>query len=373
MIGNVAMGMSVLGPAGMLPQIASGLGVSIRDAGLIVTYGAVILCFGSPLVAWATSRIDRRLLLAGVLASLGLFNILSAFTPNYPVLVALRIVMMICGAVYTPQAAGAVGLMVRESERARTISFVFLGWSLAVAFGLPIATYLASTIGWRATYAMIGAIGCITSLGVFVAMPRGVFGAALSFRSWGDVFSNRLILLLLAVTTLTTMGQFGIFIYLGPLLIKFIEAGPREIAAAFMISGVMGLLGNILASRIVGSVGPYLTSVVFLSSILLGTIVWALGANSFVLVAIAMVFFGLGFAAVNSMQQGRLIAAAPPLAGASVALNTSSIYTGQAVGSAIAGVLYSGGYPYVIGWTGVLFVALALLTLTLTRPRADSA
>ena len=95
MIGNVAMGMSVLGPAGMLPQIASGLGVSIRDAGLIVTYGAVILCFGSPLVAWATSRIDRRLLLAGVLASLGLFNILSAFTPNYPVLVALRIVMMI--------------------------------------------------------------------------------------------------------------------------------------------------------------------------------------------------------------------------------------------------------------------------------------
>lgn len=371
MAGNIAMGMSVLAPAGMLPQISQGLDVTIRDAGLLVTYGAVILCVGSPLIAWVTSRIERRVLLAGVLALLGLFNLLSALTPNYPALVALRVVMMIGGAVYTPQAAGAVGLIVPEARRASTISFVFLGWSMAVAFGLPIATFLAATFGWRATYALVGVLGLVTALGVALAMPRGVYGSVVSSQTWRQVFANSLIMRLLAVTTLATAGQFGIFIYLGPLLIQSVDAGPREIATAFMISGVMGLIGNVIASRAVVVVGAFRTTLMFLSSVLLGTIVWVLGAGLFPVIALSMVFFGLGFAAVNSMQQGRLIAAAPPLAGASVALNTSSIYIGQALGSALAAISYANGHAGYIGPQGVIFVTLALMVLWQTRPRAE--
>lgn len=64
MMGNFTIGISVLAPAGMLHELAQGLGVSIRDAGFLITAGAVVLCFGSPISAWLTSRFDRRLLLA---------------------------------------------------------------------------------------------------------------------------------------------------------------------------------------------------------------------------------------------------------------------------------------------------------------------
>src|ERR1700704_1895595 len=63
MLGNIVTGCAVLAPAGMLSELSSGLDVSIRDAGLLITFGAVMLCIGSPLTAWLTSRIERRTLL----------------------------------------------------------------------------------------------------------------------------------------------------------------------------------------------------------------------------------------------------------------------------------------------------------------------
>src|SRR5260370_34398988 len=78
MLGNFVTGTSVLAPAGMLGELASGLGVGIRDAGLLITFGAVVLCVGSPLTAWLTSRIDRRLLLGGTLAMFAVTSFASA-------------------------------------------------------------------------------------------------------------------------------------------------------------------------------------------------------------------------------------------------------------------------------------------------------
>src|SRR5437899_8635189 len=83
MLGNVVTGCSVLAPAGMLSELASGLDVTIRTAGLLITFGAVVLCIGSPLTAWLTSRIERRRLLTITLAVMAFANIASAFAPNY--------------------------------------------------------------------------------------------------------------------------------------------------------------------------------------------------------------------------------------------------------------------------------------------------
>src|SRR3981081_3559146 len=79
MLGNVVTGCCVLAPAGMLSELSSGLDVSIRHAGLLITFGAIVLCIGSPLMAWLTSRIERRILLAATLAVLAITNVVSAF------------------------------------------------------------------------------------------------------------------------------------------------------------------------------------------------------------------------------------------------------------------------------------------------------
>ncbi len=83
MLGNVVTGCSVLAPAGMLGELASGLDVSIRTAGLLITFGAIVLCVGSPVTAWLTSRIERRTLLTVTIAVLALANFASALAPGY--------------------------------------------------------------------------------------------------------------------------------------------------------------------------------------------------------------------------------------------------------------------------------------------------
>src|SRR5215217_4579241 len=102
MLGNVVIGCSVLAPAGMLSELASGLDVTIRDAGLLITFGAIVLCIGSPLTAWLTSRIERHTLLTATLAVLALANIASAFAPDYVSLLFIRLIMLAVGALYTP-------------------------------------------------------------------------------------------------------------------------------------------------------------------------------------------------------------------------------------------------------------------------------
>src|ERR1700761_9490952 len=90
MFGNFVTGCSVMAPAGMLSELADGLDVSIRAAGLLITFGAIVLCIGSPVTAWLTGRIERRGLLVATLAVMALCNLASALAPDYPSLMIIR-------------------------------------------------------------------------------------------------------------------------------------------------------------------------------------------------------------------------------------------------------------------------------------------
>jgi predicted MFS family arabinose efflux permease len=369
MLGNFVTGCSVMAPAGMLSELAAGLDVSIRTAGLLITFGAIVLCIGSPLTAWLTGRIERRDLLVATLAVMALCNLGSAFAPDYPSLMIVRLVMLAVGVLYTPQAAGTAAMIVPVQTRGSTIAYVFLGWSLAAAVGLPMITFVASRYGWQAAYLAVGAIACLSVLLLAWRLPGGLKGAPVDLNTWVALARNPMILLLLLITTLQMSGQFVVFTFMGPLLKRLTDAGPDAIGLVFALYGICGFVGIVIATRIVDGWGPYRSSLLFTALLLAGVSGWALSAGVYALMAASVAVWGLGFASTNSMQQVRLVAVAPPLASASVSLNTSVLYVGQAVGSAIGGVLYARDLLYGVGYAAMVFVALALTVVMLTRPR----
>ena len=373
MIGNFVTGIALLGPTAMLHELSDGLGVSIRDAGLLITFGAMVLCVGSPATAWLTSRIERRHLLMGAVAVIAAANFASAFAPNYAVLLAIRLLMAAVAALYTPQAAGTVALIVPLERRGGSIAYVFLGWTLAAAVGLPLVTFVASRYGWREVYAGIGALSCVSFLLLAWRLPRGLYGTPVDLKTWVDLARNRLVVLLLLVTTLQIAGQFVIFTFLAPLLGRLTGAGPDAASAVFAIYGISGLVGIMTATRIVDGWGAFNTSLLATALVLTGMTVWSLGAGALPVMAIGVAIWGMGFGATNSMQQVRLVAAAPPLASATVALNTSVLYIGQAVGSAIGGLLFARDLLHPLGFVAAGFVVLALVLVILTRPQPGAA
>ena len=370
MLGNIVIGLSVLGPAGMLNELADGLHVGIRDAGLLVTWGAVVLCVGSPLMAWLTTRMDRRLLLVGTLLVVAVAQGASALAPGYGAVLALRLVMLAIAAIYTPQAAATVALIVPEARRPSAIAFVFLGWSLAVAGGLPLITFLATHFGWRAGFIMLGAASGVIAALVFITLPAGLTGKPLSLTSFATIARNKRLMTILAVTMLQIAGQVTIFVYLAPLLRRLIGADNLTVEAFFALFGVAALVGNIVATAIVTALGTEVTLALFLASITLGLAIWTAGASLFMAAAGGVVIWGLGFAASNSMQQARLAETAPDLASASIALNTSLVYVGQAIGSAIGGVLFARDAFTEMGYVAIAFLVASGVLVAVTWQRS---
>lgn len=361
--GNFLIGMTVIAPAGMIGPLAADLEMSVTAAALLLTFGAVVMCIGSPLVAWATGATDRRLLLSISLAGLAASHVASALAPGLAILMFARVVGMGFAAIYTPQAASAVAMLVDERERPGAISFIFLGWSLAGAAGLPIAAWFAAEHGWRGVHWALAIFGFASAAGVFLTVPAGLSGVAMSLASWGRLFSNPLVLALLAATILASAGQFVVFPFFGPLLGQVAGASSSGIAIAFALFGAAGLLGNIVASRFVGRIGMLPTSLAFFTAMTVGAAAWTISMGSLGLVFAASALWGLGFMASNSMQQARLSGAAPALTGAAIALNSSSIYVGQAAGSALGGLMFDAALYRQMGWIATGGIALALATV----------
>lgn len=369
MLGNFATGLCILAPAGMLTVLAEGLNVGIRETGLLVTFGAVILCFGSPIVAWLTTRIDRRTLLVGSLGFMVVGQAASALAPNYATVLALRLAMVAGAAVFTPQAASTIALLVPEKDRSGAIAFVFLGWSLAVAGGLPLITFVAAYVGWRGAFVAASLTALIPFVLLMFALPRALYGPPLSLHSFNVLARNRKILLLLLITVLSISGQLIVFVYLAPLLQRLTGASHEVTGLMFALFGIAAFIGNVAATRVVGKLGAWATAGVFLTCTFAGLLLWSVGAGYLPVMGMGLAFIGLGFAATNSMQQARLVQAAPDLSSASVALNTSGVYVGQAIGSGAGGIMYGLGLLHGIGFVGLAFVAAGIAVWAITRDR----
>jgi MFS transporter, DHA1 family, inner membrane transport protein len=366
MLGNIAIGLSVLAPAGMLSALSDDLGVAVHDAGLLVTYGAFVLCISSPFGAWLTTRLDRRALLAGTIGVLVIGEFVTALAPNYGTVLVLRLLMLVAAALYTPQAAATVALIVPETERPGAMSFVFLGWSLAIAGGLPFITFMTTQFGWRIAFGALGCVSLAIAVLLLLALPRGLQGRPLSLASFGTIARTAPITLILLITLLTTSGQFSVAVYLAPLLEKLTGEGPATAGLLFGLMGTMGVVGNVAATRIVERQGVQRTFALFAGLVAAGLTLWAVGGGHLAVMTLGVFFLGLGFAAANSMQQARLAEAAPDLASASIALNTSLLYVGQAVGSGVGGFLYAHGRYHAVGYVAAFFAIAALVVLALT-------
>ncbi|OYX51116.1 MAG: hypothetical protein B7Y90_02165 [Alphaproteobacteria bacterium 32-64-14] len=359
-LGNIMIGSGVLAPAAMINSMTEDLGVNSVAIGALIGWGAVILCIGAPAFGFFTNRIDRRVLLGASLVLYAVGHAASVFAPDYTTLLITRLLMISGAAIFTPQAASAVALMVPENKRASSVAVVFMGWAVAGAVVIPFMSILAETLDWRIIYGGLAVGSALAAAGVFLVLPARLYAARMSLKSWGEVITRPAILLLLAATCLQVMGQFTLFPYLAAELRRASHADPSAVALALGLYGGAGLFGSIMAARTVNSLGAARTHVIAVSAMALGLLGWSLFATSLSF-AIASVFvWGLGFGAGVSMQQARLISVAPALASASVALNTSVLYLGQAGGTAIGGDLITRNIPAYIGPAGVTFLLAAI-------------
>ncbi|RST56670.1 MFS transporter [Variovorax sp. MHTC-1] len=367
--GNFVIGTGVMVVPGTLNELSTSLQVSAATAGQLITAGAIVMCLGAPLLAAVVAGWDRRMLLACTMLWYAAGHLVATLMPNFGGLLVVRMLTVVAPAIFTPQAAACVGLLVPLEQRGRAVTFVFLGWSMASVLGLPLGALIGGHFGWRTAFAAIALLSLLSAAWIWRKLPPGIRPAALSRAAWARVLKSPLLMGVVSVTALQGAGQFVLFSYFAPVLKQTLGADATALGLMWGWFGICGLLGNMLVSRYIDRVGASQMVLLTTSLITLSLLLWPLGVT-LAWLALIIVPWGFGCFATNSAQQARLVSMAPALAPGSVALNSSGIYVGQAVGAAAGGWLLAHEAIAWMSWAGLAMLLCALaLSLAVDRAR----
>ena len=368
LFGNFVIGFGVLMVPGSLNDISHGLQITVSQAGMLITAGSVLMCLSAPVFATVLAKHDRRKLLTWVMLWYGLAHALCVLMPSFNEVLWFRVMAMVAPAIFTPQAAACMGQLASPETRGKAITFVFLGWSLASVVGMPIAAWMSEVYGWRSVFTLHGMLSVVSAFWVWSVLPKGLVPPVMSLSAWRQTLGSKPLMFTVLVTVISASGQFVLTAYFAPYFKFALNTSPADLSLLFGWFGACGLLGNVLLSKNIDRLGAAKAVNVGLLLMSVSLLCWSLGSTVW-LALLVLTPWGLGMFATNSAQQARLIHISPALASGSVALNTSAIYLGQAIGAAGGGWLIQHDAMMQLHWFGGVGVLLALL-MSLLAARA---
>ncbi|WP_116812919.1 MFS transporter [Steroidobacter cummioxidans] len=369
--GNFFVATSFLSVGGLLSDISSSLQIPIEKAGLLIAAFGIAAAVCAPTLATLGSRIDRRKLLTGSMAVCALANLLAALSQTYEHLMLARVLAAVTSAVYTPQVAATLSMLTPEQERAPTLAKLMVGWSVGAVLGNPMSVLIASVSSWRMSFAFIGVASAIIAIFIWHSVPPNVRVPPLNWVRWFQVLRSPALRWLTAATALANMGSAVMMSYIAPIVKAVQGISGAALALLLFAAGVGGLVGNLLSVRMVRRFGA--TLVAYRCNISSATmlLLWPLFSLWAATIYVAQFLWSLGSSGFPAVQQARLVAVAPMLAAATIALNSSVTYLGMAVGASIGATAWTLVPPRFMSWVGFVFVMGALASSVLGERAAQ--
>jgi len=357
---------------GLLPDVSADLKVPIPEAGLLVTAYALSVAFGSPFLAIATARMNRRgalLLLMGVFI---LGNLLCALAPSYSLLMAARIVCALCHGAFFGLGTVVAAALVPQEKRTQAIAMMFGGLALANVLGVPFGTALGNAFGWRQTFWAVVAIGFVASFALYAWLPRDVPTPPMRLMQEARSLGSTQVVLAMVISVLASASLFGVLTYITPILENVTRLSAGSVTLMLLLFGVGLTLGNLLGGRLGDwRLMPSLIGILVLLAPLLA--LFTMTSKAVIPAAATIFCWGLLAFALISPLQMRVVneaAGAPSLAST---LNQGAFNLGNATGAWIGDVGLTHGLPYdQLPWIGAALAAVALLFTIISYRRAQA-
>ena len=356
-------------PIGLLTDIAASFSLTEAQAGIMISvYAWGVMLLSLPLMVFA-SRFEFKRMLLGVLAVFSLGQFLSAVAPTYPILVCARLVVACAHAVFWSVASIMASRLVDSRHGALAISMIATGSSIAQIFGLPIGRAIGLAVGWRMTFAVVGALSAIAVVyqaAVFPAMPAG---ERFTVKQLPELLKNPFLVALYAVTVFMATGYYASYSYIEPFLAQVAHVDAGAITMTLTAFGVSGLVGSWLFGRLFdGHRFPFLA--ITLSGVPVALLLMGPVASSLVAVLAVCALWGCCATAFNVAFQAELIKYTPADSSAVAMSIFSGLFNlGIGTGTAIGGAVVSGPGIAWIGFVGgAITVVGVILAITVLFP-----
>lgn len=367
-VGAFGIGVTEFAPMGMLPVIATDLGVSIPAAGLLVSAYALGVLVGAPIMTLAFAGMPRRRLL---MLSLGIFtvgNLLSAFADGYWMLLAGRIVTSFNHGAFFGVGAVVAASVVPPEKRAGAVAAMFTGLTIATIGGVPLAAWMGEAVGWRTVFLGIAVIGAVAMLAVRLSLPPLRVDGQTDMRSELKVLLRRPVLAALLLTVVSSSAMFTVFTYISPILQVETGATSAFVTVMLVIYGLGLAVGNWMGGRFADRSldGTLLGS---LAAVVVLLVLFAPGMRS-TLATVPLVFlWGIASFALVPPLQMRVVSEAAEAPNLASAMNIGAFNLGNALGAALGGAVIDAGLGYPSVSLAGAATALAGLAFTLLLRR----
>jgi predicted MFS family arabinose efflux permease len=336
------------------------MGVTITQAGYLVLLYALGYAAGAPLLAAVTGSSDRRNVLTAAALVFTVGAVFAALSQGYFELLASRVLMALAAGLYTATGQATAISISSPQGRARAVSVVVGGTTLAVALGAPLGAFVSSFAGWRGTYVVIAILGIVAALAIRFMLPKGLRGERKTLRERFSVLALPNVRPTLLVTLLYMTGPFTVFVYVAPLTIDAIGLGKELLPVVLLTFGVGAAIGNWLGGQMSDRFGAQKTvfgvtsaSVVLLALLsLIPLLPEAIRGPVYLAYLVPWGIVGWGFLPA---QVSRLVSLAPSAAPLVLSLNGSALYLGSAAGAFVGGLVLQFAGPNELGIAGALF------------------
>ena len=343
--GAFGIGVTEFAPMGLLPIIATDLGVSIPTAGLLISAYALGVVIGAPLMTLTTGRVPRRTLLIGLAAIFTLGNLLSAVATDYWTLFAARIITSLNhGAFFGVGSIVAAGL-VAPNRQAGAVASMFMGLTIANVVGVPLAAWAGDALGWRASFWGIAAIGLMVMAALRFTLPKTPAPEGADALAELKVLGRGPVLSALALTVIGASAMFTVFTYIAPILQEVTRASLGFVTAMLVTYGLGLTLGNWLGGKFADK-SVDRTLIVTLSALSTLLVAYAFVMPFAAPSAVLIFFWGVASFALVPPLQVRVMAAAADAPNLASAMNIGAFNLGNAIGAALGGAVIAGGLGY---------------------------
>lgn len=242
---------------GLIPTIATDLGVDLPSAGLLVSLYALGVAVGAPVLTALSGKWPRKTLLLSLMALFTVGNLLAWQAPGYESLIVARVLTGLAhGVFFSIGSTLATGLVPKE-KAAGAIAILFTGLTVALVTGVPLGTFIGQHFGWRNTFLLVSALGAIAFLGSLAFVPSGLrHTRPASLAEQLRVLARPRLLLVYAMTAVGYGGTFTAFTFLAPILREVSGFSADAISLVLLVYGVSVAFGNLYGGRLADRIGP---------------------------------------------------------------------------------------------------------------------
>lgn len=345
-MGGFAIGTTEFAMMGLLKEIEDGLHISTPEAGNLISAYALGVVIGAPVFAAFGAKLPRKHLALGLMLFLSVANLTSFIAPGYGFMLLSRFASGLPhGAFFGVAAVIAAGL-VAPTKRGWAISMVMAGLTVSNVIGVPLATWVGQTFGWRLLFIIVGSIGLATVAMVWKFVPFEAVHPEASVRRELGALKRLQVWLALLIGIIGFGGFFAVYTYIAHTMTAVAGVPESLIPAVVALYGLGMVVGNIIGGRVA-------------DKSVMGTIYWVMPGIAAALVVyaiaahwawsafiMAFVVGGIGSMLTPALQT-RLLDAAPGAASLASSLNHSALNIANALGAFLGGTVIAWGWGYV--------------------------